>query len=126
VDATKRRARETLAVHILERRTASGEPQLGLLAAHHRFGNWRALKAEHMAQPFAVNAIGPGPLMKHLPSLLSRPGMSAFAALSARGGSIGDCRSGGWCSYRASKAALNQPVRTAALELVGQPRARRT
>lgn len=79
-----------------------------------------------MAQPFAVNAIGPGPLMKHLPSLLPRPGMSVFAALSATGGSTGDCRSGGWCSYRASEAALNQPVRKAARELVGQPGARRT
>ncbi len=71
-----------------------------------------------MAQPFAVNAIGSGPLMKHLPPLLPRPGMSVFATLSARVGSIGNYRLGGWCTYRASKAALNQPVRTTALELV--------
>ena len=63
-----------------------------------------------MAQPFAVNAIGSGPLMKHLPPLLPRPGMSVFATLSARVGSIGNYRLGGWCTYRASKAALNQPV----------------
>jgi NAD(P)-dependent dehydrogenase (short-subunit alcohol dehydrogenase family) len=45
--------------------------------------------------------------------------MSAFAGLSARGASIGDDRLGrGWCGYRASKAALSKPVRTAALELV--------
>ena len=40
-----------------------------------------------------------------------------FATLSARVGSIGDNRLGGWYSYRASKAALNQFIRTAAIEL---------
>jgi NAD(P)-dependent dehydrogenase (short-subunit alcohol dehydrogenase family) len=40
-----------------------------------------------------------------------------MAALSARVGSIGDNRAGGWHSYRASKAALNQIIRGAAIEL---------
>jgi NAD(P)-dependent dehydrogenase (short-subunit alcohol dehydrogenase family) len=40
-----------------------------------------------------------------------------FAVLSAKVGSIGDNHPGGWYSYRASKAALNQLVRTAAIEL---------
>ena len=40
-----------------------------------------------------------------------------FATLSARVGSISDNRAGGWYGYRASKAALNQLVRTAAIEL---------
>lgn len=44
-------------------------------------------------------------------------GPSVFATLSARVGSIGDNRLGGWVSYRASKAALNQIVRTAAIEI---------
>ena len=39
-----------------------------------------------------------------------------FAALSARVGSIEDNRLGGWYSYRASKAALNQILRTLAIE----------
>ena len=39
------------------------------------------------------------------------------AVLSARVGSIGDNRIGGWHSYRASKAALNQIVHGAAIEL---------
>jgi NAD(P)-dependent dehydrogenase (short-subunit alcohol dehydrogenase family) len=55
--------------------------------------------------------------MKHLLPLLRRDGRAVFAALSARVGSIGDNRLGGWWSYRASKAALNQMVRTAAIEL---------
>ena len=79
--------------------------------------SWRDLEAEHMAQAFAVNAIGPALLMKHFLPLLPRTGKSVLATLSARVGSIGDNRLGGWYSYRASKAALNQIVRTAALEL---------
>jgi NAD(P)-dependent dehydrogenase (short-subunit alcohol dehydrogenase family) len=78
---------------------------------------WRDLDPAHMARAFAVNAIGPALLMKHFLPLLPRAGKSVFAVLSARVGSIGDNRLGGWYSYRASKAALNQFVRTAAVEL---------
>ena len=55
--------------------------------------------------------------MKHVLPRLPRSGKAVFATLSARVGSIGDNRLGGWYSYRASKAALNQLVRTAAVEL---------
>lgn len=77
----------------------------------------RQLDPAHMAQAFAVNAIGPALLMKHLLPLAPRTGRFVFASLSARVGSIGDNHLGGWHSYRASKAALNQFVRTAAVEL---------
>jgi len=77
----------------------------------------RQLDPAHMAQSFAVNAIGPALVMKHFLPLLPRDRRAVFAALSARVGSIGDNRLGGWWSYRASKAALNQLVRTAAVEL---------
>lgn len=77
----------------------------------------RQLDPAHMAKAFAVNAIGPALAMKHLLPRLRRDGPAVFAALSARVGSIGDNRLGGWWSYRASKAALNQLVRTAAVEL---------
>ncbi len=77
----------------------------------------RQLDPAHLAQSFAVNAIGPALAMKHLLPRLRRDGPAVFAALSARVGSIGDNRLGGWWSYRASKAALNQLVRTAAVEL---------
>ena len=72
---------------------------------------------DHMAQAFRINAIGPALLMKHFLPLLPRTGRSVFATLSAKVGSIGDNRLGGWYSYRASKAALNQLVRTASIEL---------
>ncbi|MFZ4410412.1 MAG: SDR family oxidoreductase, partial [Paracraurococcus sp.] len=76
----------------------------------------RQLDPAHLAQAFAVNAIGPALAMKHLLPRLRRDGPAVFAALSARVGSIGDNNLGGWWSYRASKAALNQLVRTASIE----------
>ncbi|MFK7942497.1 MAG: SDR family NAD(P)-dependent oxidoreductase [Paracoccaceae bacterium] len=75
------------------------------------------IEADAMAAQFAVNAIGPALLLKHYKSLLPRKGHAVFATLSARVGSIGDHGLGGWISYRASKAALNQIVKTAAVEL---------
>ena len=75
------------------------------------------LDPDHLAKSFALNVIGPALLMKHLLPLLAAEGKSVFAVLSAKVGSIGDNRLGGWYSYRASKAALNQLVRTAAIEL---------
>ena len=77
----------------------------------------RALDPEAMARAFAVNAIGPALVLKHFLPLMPRDRRSVFAVLSAKVGSIGDNRLGGWYSYRASKAALNQIVRTAAVEL---------
>ena len=79
--------------------------------------SWQQLDPVHMAQVFAINAIGPALLMKHFLPLMPRTGRSVFATLSAKVGSIGDNRLGGWYSYRASKAALNQLVHTAAIEL---------
>ncbi len=79
--------------------------------------SWAQLDAAQMAQAFAINSIGPALLMKHFLPLLPRQGTPVFATLSAKVGSIGDNRLGGWYSYRASKAALNQLVHTAAIEL---------
>jgi NAD(P)-dependent dehydrogenase (short-subunit alcohol dehydrogenase family) len=79
--------------------------------------SWRQIDAENLARAFALNAIGPALIMKHVLPLLPREGKAVFATLSARVGSIGDNRLGGWYAYRASKAALNQLVRTAAVEL---------
>ncbi|GHA27946.1 SDR family oxidoreductase [Devosia pacifica] len=78
---------------------------------------WRHLDAAAMQRSFLVNAIGPALVAKHFLPLLPREGKAVFAAISAKVGSIGDNRLGGWYSYRASKAALNQLLRTAAIEL---------
>lgn len=77
----------------------------------------RALDPAAMARSFAINTIGPALLMKHFLPRLPRTEPALFATLSAKVGSIGDNRLGGWYSYRASKAALNQLVRTAAIEI---------
>ena len=79
--------------------------------------SWKEIDAAHMERAFAINAIGPMLLMKHLLPLLPKDGKSVFATLSAKVGSIGDNSLGGWYAYRASKAALNQFVKTAAIEL---------
>lgn len=79
--------------------------------------SWRALKADHMLRDYRINAIGPALVAKHFLPLLPRDRRAVFAALSARVGSIGDNRLGGWHSYRASKAALNMILRNLAIEL---------
>ena len=79
--------------------------------------SYRQLSAAGFERYFAVNATGPALVAKHFLPLLRRDRSAVFAALSARVGSIGDNRLGGWYGYRASKAALNMIVRTLALEL---------
>ncbi len=65
---------------------------------------------------FQVNTIGPALLLRHFSGQLDRQ-RGVFAMLSAKVGSIGDNRLGGWYSYRASKAALNMLIKTAAIEI---------
>jgi NAD(P)-dependent dehydrogenase (short-subunit alcohol dehydrogenase family) len=77
----------------------------------------RGLDPAVLAAQFALNATGPVMVLKHALRLMPRDGMARFAALSARVGSIGDNALGGWYSYRASKAALNQLIHTAAIEV---------
>ncbi|MEH6832704.1 MAG: SDR family NAD(P)-dependent oxidoreductase [Sulfitobacter sp.] len=77
----------------------------------------RAVSAKAMADQFAVNAIGPALVLRHAARLLPRKGRSICAVLTARVGSIGDNRIGGWTSYRAAKAAANQIIHTTAIEL---------
>jgi NAD(P)-dependent dehydrogenase (short-subunit alcohol dehydrogenase family) len=76
----------------------------------------RAVTAEALAVQFAVNAVGPALVMKHVLRLMPRDRISRLAVLSARVGSIGDNQLGGWYGYRSAKAALNQLVRTASIE----------
>lgn len=77
----------------------------------------RTVSARAMMDQFALNAVGPALVLKHAQRLLPRDRPAMIAILSARVGSIGDNRLGGWVSYRAAKAAVNQIVHTAAIEL---------
>ncbi|MBH3342007.1 SDR family oxidoreductase [Pseudomonas mendocina] len=74
-----------------------------------------AIEADALQAVFQVNALGPALVLRHFLPLLDKHG--AMALLSAKVGSIGDNRLGGWYAYRASKAALNMLTKTAAIEL---------
>jgi NAD(P)-dependent dehydrogenase (short-subunit alcohol dehydrogenase family) len=76
----------------------------------------KAVTAAGLARAYAVNAIGPALVMKHVLRLMPRDRVARLAVLSARVGSIGDNGLGGWYGYRAAKAALNQLLRSAAIE----------
>jgi NAD(P)-dependent dehydrogenase (short-subunit alcohol dehydrogenase family) len=71
----------------------------------------------NLLSSFAVHAVGPALLAKHFSPLFDREDRAVFASLSARLGSIGDNRLGGWYGYRASKAAHNMILRTLSIEL---------
>lgn len=76
----------------------------------------REIDVERVLHVFAVNTVGPALVAKHFLPKLRKNSKTVFAALSARVGSIGDNRLGGWYSYRASKAALNMLLKTLAIE----------
>ena len=87
------------------------------------------LEIGDVRRQFDTNVIGPLILLKHFSPFLPRkstpvsltpeqtgniipPSHATWAAMSARVGSISDNSLGGWYSYRSSKAALNQAVKT--------------
>lgn len=77
----------------------------------------RDITQKSMLDQFMLNCVGPALILKHARKLLPRDRRGIFAALSARVGSIGDNRLGGWYGYRTAKAALNQVIHSAAIEL---------
>jgi NAD(P)-dependent dehydrogenase (short-subunit alcohol dehydrogenase family) len=74
------------------------------------------INSENLIYYFQVNSIGSVLLGKHLLPLLKHNDTSIFASISAKVGSIGDNKIGGWYGYRASKAALNMLIRNMAIE----------
>ncbi|MEL6495500.1 MAG: SDR family NAD(P)-dependent oxidoreductase [Cyanobacteria bacterium J06623_7] len=76
----------------------------------------RQINAENLIYSFQVNSVGAVLLAKHLMPLFRKTDASIFASISAKVGSIGDNRLGGWYGYRASKAALNMFLKTTAIE----------
>jgi len=104
--------------------TASGPIHLVIVATGILHGDgispektWRQVDADAMARVLAINTVAPTLIAKHVLPALAKDRKSCLAALSARVGSIGDNRLGGWVSYRASKAALNMMIRTFSIEL---------
>ena len=114
---------ETQLTALAHRVTESAAPDLvvvatGVLHDEHLFPekSFKDISAKQLAHSFEVNTLIPALLIKHFVPHLKRGDRSVFAALSARVGSISDNRLGGWYGYRASKAALNMLLKTAAIE----------
>ena len=94
--------------------TTAGVLHDGDLQPEKRLG---ALEADAMLHLYQINAMGPVLFFKAIWPALRRAHPVTAASISARVGSISDNRLGGWYSYRASKAALNQYLRTLSIEL---------
>lgn len=116
---------QTAAQHVADQCAASGQALRLLVVAtgflHGDAGqperSFTTLDAAYLQQVFAINTLGPALVMKHFLPLMARQGRCVAGFLSARVGSMGDNALGGWYGYRASKAALNQLVKTASIEM---------
>ncbi|MDE0747250.1 MAG: SDR family NAD(P)-dependent oxidoreductase [Porticoccaceae bacterium] len=74
------------------------------------------INATSMHEIFQSNTVVPALWLKLLFKILKGQEPCVIATMSARVGSIGDNRMGGWHSYRASKAALNMVLKNMAIE----------
>ncbi len=74
------------------------------------------IKPEALHEIFQANAVVPTLWLKLLHRVLKGKQPAVVAALSARVGSIGDNRLGGWYAYRSSKSALNMLLQNIAIE----------
>ncbi|KAJ1310333.1 hypothetical protein OPQ81_007072 [Rhizoctonia solani] len=110
-----------------------GDKPLGLLinvsGMLHAEKNIKQISHSEALRSFEINVIGHMLTFKHFVPLVGKGkgngedkgllpgGQSVLASISARVGSIQDNELGGWYSYRASKAAVNQLIKTLSLEL---------
>jgi len=90
------------------------------------------IEYESALRTLQLNLLAPMMLVKHFVGFLPRkstkmddmdglpPAAAVLALMSARVGSISDNRLGGWYSYRSSKAALNQFVKSTDIYLKTQ------
>lgn len=76
----------------------------------------RHINTDYFLKSMTVNTLPTLLLAKHLGSHYRHGRRAHFATVSARVGSIGENYLGGWYSYRASKAALNQVLKTLSIE----------
>ena len=92
---------------------ATGVLHTGQFSPEKRLADLSYAQMEHT---FRTNTLGPAMVLRHFAPLLNAQ-RGVMAVLSAKVGSIEDNRLGGWYSYRASKAALNMLLKTAAIEV---------
>lgn len=90
----------------------------GILHDDHIFPEKRMedMSVEMLQAIFHANTVVPSLWLKLLRKILTGPNPCKVACFSARVGSTGDNRLGGWYSYRASKAALNSLMKTFSIE----------
>ena len=74
------------------------------------------INPEYMKKCFEINTIPTALMIKYFCPIMIKDEKSIFASISAKVGSISDNYLGGWYSYRASKAALNQIIKTSSIE----------
>jgi len=74
------------------------------------------LSRSNIIKNFSINSIAPILIAKSIERFIRPELPFLFASLSARVGSISDNKLGGWYSYRASKAAQNQFLKTLSIE----------
>ena len=75
------------------------------------------VSSNQFLETIRINTLIPTLIAKSFYKKLKKDDKSTLAFLSARVGSIADNRSGGWYSYRASKAALNMVIKNLSIEL---------
>ena len=73
--------------------------------------------ADAFTQVMAANTVTPMLWLKHLTTKIKSKNSCKIVIFTARVGSISDNNLGGWYSYRASKAAINMLIKSAAVEL---------
>ena len=75
------------------------------------------ISSDQFLETIRINTLIPTLIARSFYKKLKKKDKSTLAFLSARVGSITDNRSGGWYSYRASKAALNMVIKNLSIEL---------
>ena len=90
----------------------------GILHGENMFPEKRMedISVDMMQRIFYANTVVPSLWLNLLRKLVSGTSDCKMACFSARVGSTGDNRLGGWYSYRASKAALNSLMKTFSIE----------
>lgn len=111
--AARQVAVETERLHLVVNAAGTLHDAASGMAPEKRLADVRAVT---LAQSFAVNAFGPLLVARHFEGLLAHRDRAVFASISARVGSIGDNRLGGWYAYRGAKAAQNMFTKTLSVE----------
>lgn len=130
-DVTREEELRKAAEHVEEKWGKTMGLMVNFAGVLHPEKNIASLDIDRLRRTFEVNTFGHALMFKHFLPLVPRAskqereggqgvgegGRSVIVSLTAKVGSIEDNKKGGWYSYRSSKAATNQLVRTLAHEV---------